>query len=936
MAGWGLLDFIPAQHGSDPTVGGLVEQSGNRLRMVGGAGSRALTDLVFSPEGVSWERFNDADHDLAALRSLAAYPGWDRTFWVNTAVTPNALEVAEGYPSDLEAYYSDFLPGPYGADAALSSANQNSPGGSYGFLLTDSTYLQVINGRYTNLEMAWDTTDPNPPADAPVHTTALFGSGVRSSHAARPTFLLVGTQDPPGGTPSIYCGWVNSDTQSFTAEVAPPAVGPMLSAGDYHYLLDAPSGRIHVFDPVNHAWSDWGGIPREEGASVTFAPIAAALGGMLVFEMVSPTKRALVMHPATLSGPTAGVVDLPAVAGITLDVGESEFLTRTQVTIQLTVDAPPRSRVEALIAFHTGNIERVTAIIELDVDAPLPDAPNPTVPLDPTAIIPPGGSLPPRRRVEACRADDYSLSWGPGGQLVGTARALSQRGTPTVSHGFALESHLPGVEWEEDGSVWATVDYQPDTVDAAQSTTLPELMPIDDINALSLLPDDGDCPTDDDATLCDEDILEDLCDARAALKDQVLPTRLALAQEALAAAGVSLSILGGASGIPGGNRPVDEAYRTLGKTPLQVVGDLLLTANPLTWFAPGVMMIHGGNLPMGSISIPSGCTSGSITTRLQAPALPPEPLLEDYLSACGNQGDCDAFELAEDAEIKQEIWREDENGRTRVVKTVTKEGGQVVREVEEVEKVIPERWAPPGQPVDVGSLKPLSTTTTTYDYLECCPDALARSEAVTRAIQSISLGLWWMLTGEERITAREVVEHDWHAEGWLRTRVATSFRETGTTGDGRILTEEAEHEERWRPVGGGLWQYTWRRTTVGGLERIITTEAGSSNTDEPPPQVRCEQEGFDPCRPRLSCEALAEEQHAEDHEMWSELVTALQATTPTALLEMSLDYNGIRRDIRPGRQHAGWLVTSVSFSSSGVTNGPPSESTSVQLVAAGA
>lgn len=991
MADWEYLGNIPEEHGNDPGVGALAALSATQAReallLIGGTDSGVVSS--FDLRTMTWTVGPDlgqllepntpaaAVSDIEALiidpRADSGSPGVMTVEW--DASEGRGYAWYAGKPAAL-------LPG---AEIGSSSLGRVTEAPST-VAIASGQWLYVWNWISNSAVYSYDTHNHSMPAGAPVHATKMHISGDRMASWNYPSWFVLSQQEPPGEPASIHFTAMERG-DAFYEMPAPPVVGPITSSNEHIYVLDVPNHLIYVFDFNEQEWSVWGELPRTSDDPLGYTPLFTATGDRLIIEVASDSARALFSHPATLTGPASGLIDIPAILNVSMGVEEVEALTNAYVTVTMDVDGPKVDTTEALVAFHTGRVDTVEVAVFLGVDAPLSVQPRPTVPLDPEAIIPPGETLPERRRVEHCEADTYSLSWRTGGQLTGSASTLASRGVPTLDHAYAVESSLPGLEWEAGGHTLATVDYQPDTVNRVQNELLPELMPVDDIRAISVLPDDTDCPSDDDATLCDEDRLSGMCEARDALRNLILPTRLELARAALEEVGVSLVILGGMVAIPGAERRVNEEYRTQGKTPMDVVTELLMPAGPEHWFAPDMLFIYGGALPTGMLAIPPGCTGGSISTRANFPRIPPEPMLSDYLKECGELDDCNSFELNRDAVLQEEVWRHDpEQGYTRTTSTITKHRGQVVRKEELVEKarVWAYAWPRSSDPSwaeeHAMDIRPISHSLTTYEYLPCCPEAVSQSETVTRALFAIlgsrvgrgdGPGGGTINLGADRVVAREQARNDWHAEGWLRSRTTVSYRETGITEEGELITEDTEFEERWRPVGNGMWMYSWTRITTGlmpvyeqteegggsffpsaagpdapisdyalrlrpsGLTLRITSESGSSITDEPPPQVRCGDDTFDPCRPEMTCQDIMTERYQQDHAEWVELVAAIEATTPDVLLEMNLSYDGIRRDILPGSIHEGWLVTGVSYSSTGPLGGSPSQSTSVTLISAG-
>lgn len=994
MADWEYLASIPATHGNDPgvgAIGALRENSflgvGRRLLIVGGTDSNAATLLdldnggaILSENALSKPMEISAPGAASDSSSMLvidperegdAGPGVTNVYWDNVSGDVNFW--APPTPVTLEA----------GAEVASSSIDAStSPPNN--ILVANNHSFYVWHRSNGNIFRSYDTHNDSMPVGAPVYATKMHVVGDRLAPQAYPSWFILSYEEPPGEDPRIRLTLTERGIY-YTPLPPPPVFGPIVTAGESLYLLDVPNKLIYGIDVATAEWSVWGALPHADSDPISYTPLFAGSDDALIIEVATANGRALFTHPAQAEGPQDGLVSIPAVAEISMNIAGRQELTQATVLVSMDVDGPQVDTVEALIAFHTGRTDTVEAVIQLDVNAPLPSQPRPIVAPDLDAVIPSTGVLPERRRIEQCEADNYSLSWRAGGQLVGSASALAARGAPTLSHLFAVESSLPGLEWEAAGEVRTVVDYQPDTLNLVQNELLPELMPVEDIRAISIQPDDTDCPSDDDATLCDESTTDSMCAAREALRDLILPTRLSLAREALSQVGVSLVILGGMDAIPGAERRVNEDYRTQGMTPMDVVSDMLLAANPYTWFAPEVMFIYGGSLPSGSMSIPAGCMSGSISSQALFRQAPPMPLLSDYLKECGELGDCNSFELSQDATLESEVWREDERGITRTTDTVVKSGGQITRKEELVERVAAPIWGRLTIEQAIAGnhrLTPLSHSLTLYEYLPCCPEAMLQSETVTRASISIvdyssgggggiPVGRGSLDLGVDRVVGEEKVVNDWHAEGWLRGRVTTAYRETGITKEYELITEDTELEERWRPVGNGMWLYSWRKTTtglfpvysesdsgggvggvpIGGMPdpadisiRLTpsslmvrsTSETGSSITDEPPPQVRCQDDTLDPCRPEMTCQDLMTERYQQDHAEWEELVAALEATTPEVLLEMNLNYEGIRRDIIPGHIHEGWLVTGVSYSASGPVGGRPSQSTSVTLVSAGA
>lgn len=713
---------------------------------------------------------------------------------------------------------------------------------------------------------------------------------------------------------------------------------------------------VREYDIVNDSWA--------AGTSLPYAAGAEATRGALLMDVARATS--LVTLSVTNGNPYTGTIralpleaqrppevvhaDLTVALSVELPIVTSDAF----LTVTLDVTGGPGVSADLLVTFNTGRVVTSNALVSVDVGtAPAAWAPPPPVtPPGVSPVVPPRTLAPEEQTVYPVMngADQYELTWRFGTQLAGTVTSYGANSDPQPEDGFNLDgTPTASLDWGNEPPVTRTHAYPQPTVELASTESLPELMPIEELPDGNML---SGCLSPHATSLCSGSNLSIRC-ATIALLPTVLPTRLELAQTAATELGLTLTIQGGTSGLTNPSGLVDEDYRTLGKTLQQVLDDLLLGAGAPVWYAPGTVIIHGGGLPTATLEFPTlRGVGGSSSIQPGAVFDTPEPQLADYLADCRDQDNdpgspCnqETFETAYSGTL---TWVERAgSGRsyTEVRTTLTKSHGQIV-----LEEIVTSRaiWTLSGDPLGGGStvVAPVEWTTREHTYLACCPTALSHSLERTWVTRfNDDPGATYETAAGVYLSAYKEVTQEWHAEGWLRSRIEVSHSHHGwNLGPGLVVTptyKTASRTEQYVPVGKGMW---YINTSVSDSvlmpvgENLGSAPVGThwgavvNNytvvTDQAPAQVTCDEPGSDPCQP-APCATVREADYDRDHAVWAAVRDAWDANNPSERLVTTITYAG-RLLLMPGMVTPHGLIAGVSWSGSGDRTDSPGESTTVE------
>lgn len=947
----------PVQHGDlDYSTTG---QWGDLLVLLGGYDSSAVS--VFDPNTNSWTALPAAGGDIAGMHLRAVTIG-DDIYWIDTD-EDNLRRL------NLTTGQEDFYPPP-GSDFGIG-------------------HLEVLDGLIYHLP-SMEVFDPNVGTWASITAPNIMSYSFNT--AADPVGKRLYLHAFDENTNAMWLGAYDPDTDSWQELTGNtiPVSGASGVAHDNTIIFaggwgdpnhENSAAAVHVYHIDTDSWSEMTPLPlnsnQEAGQVSMVLPVGEAVRLFVFLADFSHYTGRLVSFPLEAgSGPNIVEEFLDIEVHVALEINTSDAY------LAIEVDVPAVSNVitsELLITFTTGSaLVEGNALVVVDVPATTSQAPW----TPPATEVPEGANPPflPRDPDEVSEApamglsllggDEYAFQWNVRGQLSGSVTSLGGDSDPHPEESFIVEGDPDiTIEWGAGPPTTRTHSWGQVTADKATTFKLPELVPFADGESSSggsmAL---GNCLRPHGASLCDgfDPILT--CLAKE-MRDELMPTRLQLAQQAADAAGLALIILHGLSGLPQPHEPIDSEYRTLGKSPMQVITDMLLAGGAMYWFAPGVILINGGGVPPGALLARPELRGegGSVSTLNAEEFNDEEPQLEDFTGNCRESSSGDdpcAGETFETAFSGTFRWTEsggDPGRRTETETTLTKQQGRLVRE-----EIVTSRevWikhsrmtSPFPSPFDRYAFRPVEWVTREHTYLACCPQALAHTTEqvwTRRLMYDADPDLEdYQSSSDTILSSFKDVRQIWHAEGWLRSRIETTYTHHGwvvgsappgtvPAGDRvRVMpTYKRSHRvETYIPVGNGLWHIETRITDSIQMpvNEDITPEAVGVHwgqvvnsytivTDQAPPQVSC---GDDPCAG--PCEEEAEKNYDRAHAAWEAKRSAWELNHPDRVVT-NISYAGRVMSFLPGDITPAGIVTNVSWRGSGPRMGTPSESTEVEFV----
>ena len=297
---------------------------------------------------------------------------------------------------------------------------------------------------------------------------------------------------------------------------------------------------------------------------------------------------------------------MPAEVLLSANVLDASPFFEANVLLDADVTGGPGITAEVILTAITGVPVEAEAFVTADVLAPTILEPIPAgATSDGDALVDASDEGWGSDHVQASwGARSYSVQHSMGGGLSGAIESWYQNDFSIPPHVPTLPGAVSGYSIREAGEVVFQRSFQDTTRALLTDTTLSELMPVAELQALAA----GGVrvtPFPLDATLCDGISMELQCIAESdGLIRAILPTRLHLARQAASAAGVAVNLIAG-PGVVGAGERVPRDYTTQGKTPARVISELLLEANPRVWYEPGLMTIDARVLPTASLGLPS-------------------------------------------------------------------------------------------------------------------------------------------------------------------------------------------------------------------------------------------------------------------------------------------------------------------------------------------
>lgn len=428
-----------------------------------------------------------------------------------------------------------------------------------------------------------------------------------------------------------------------------------------------------------------------------------------------------------------------------------------------------------------------------------------------------------------------------------------------------------GKGWSEQDGVPAATLRTPDASAPLDDTILPELVrkPILTSTGITFKVPDVEQAflTDLEAPLGSRELAsEEDCAARTPLDGWGRQTRLDLAREAAAEAGIVLVVLGN---VPNAGRYVEWDYTTEGATAASVIQDMLLASGPRVWYGVGRMTVDARLFARGTGSTDPATfleaqlqADGGASWQDQEGSDEPEPLLEDYTERCQRKDptatpgedaeeDVDVVGTFETFETGTYTWVERSGRRVgpfddphdpddgsdwrATTHTLTKKNGELVREVATTRTQFRRDYD-----ATINRIGITEQRTVDNEFHWACPEALVRRIELTmqrKTIETVpNVSNRVQATEDAPFTARQeqqwvfdaipiwyvaerrIVDQRWHAEGWLRSRHETRRRLSGMiakpTFDAEgaqngyevtLLYESDSRSETYLPVGRGLW-----------------------------------------------------------------------------------------------------------------------------------
>lgn len=463
-------------------------------------------------------------------------------------------------------------------------------------------------------------------------------------------------------------------------------------------------------------------------------------------------------------------------------------------------------------------------------------------------------------------------------------QAIVETGTPV--HVVAVErSVMPapyGRGYRTEGLAPVHTLTTPDPRQQLDDTILPELVKVPTITgggigyavqASGAMLTSLDAPLGTRMTSSSDD-----CNARPGV-DVTRQTRLDLAREAVQQAGMTLIVLGN---IPNSGRYVKSDYTTEGKTAAAVLSDMLMGANPRSWYTPTTVTIDariiatsaGSTDPTAFLDAKYLADDGA-SFQDQAGASELEPTLADYTDRCERTNPAATDPDETDADVPSTFetltdgtysWLEragSGDDYREIERHLRKAAGQLVEEATLERGRF--RLNYDSQLLQWG---PVRTVNVQNMYDDACRDALTTRTEVTNTRKRVAdIGDVSNTIGSDDGQALEPGENErliydaipawyveqsklvqqwWHAEGWLKSRSETTRRMNGMIAtpqldvDGNLtgytveLTYDVEaRSETYLPIGRGLWHVQTSITTTEQrpVYELVNPEAVEGDPD---------------------------------------------------------------------------------------------------------
>ncbi len=323
------------------------------------------------------------------------------------------------------------------------------------------------------------------------------------------------------------------------------------------------------------------------------------------------------------------------------------------------------------------------------------------------------------------------------------------------------------------------------------------------------------------------------------------------------------------------------------------------------WLEDDLLVVDGRTLPEGPFELPPGDDNAAVIEWSdEVPEPEREPQLADYLARCVENietepGQGSSFELSDGTLTASEAsGTQGEGGDySRVVSTVTKAGGRVVRESESGFGYL---TTPSGRTIGPTYVRTLQneyhplvpsalvrTVETTYTYADA---GLLQSEiGDTQGTSELLKELWPRFSAQSPyVSKRTTKTQRWNAEGLLRAITETTrefsglaTEETVTGPTVRLLYKDSSRNEDNLPIGGGLYRYRVSGVTYTdrpvyetgegedgektqeptGIMTDRTPFSSVSISDAAPPSVSI---ALPSCKDQDNCILEAQREYAED------------------------------------------------------------------------
>lgn len=419
-------------------------------------------------------------------------------------------------------------------------------------------------------------------------------------------------------------------------------------------------------------------------------------------------------------------------------------------------------------------------------------------------------------------------------------------------------------------------------------------------------------------------------------------------QRALTAANLDLLVLPGPGLV---NPSVPDDYSP-GADVGAVLNDLLLTNGVPYWLEDDLLIVDGRALPTGPFELPpEDANAAVIEWSEERPEPEREPQLADYLARCAENVQTEplegsSFELTDGTLTTTETSGTQGVGGdySRVVSTVTKEGGRITGEEERGFGYL---TRPGGR-----FIGPTYVRTLQNEYHPLVPSALVRTVETTYVFADYGLlqnelgdtegnsellkELWPRFSAQSPyVSKRTVKTQRWNAEGLLRATTETTREFSGLTTlesvigtTVRLLYKDSSRNEDMLPIGSGLYRYRVSGSTYTDRPVYETGEGEGGEATQEPVGIMSDRTPFsstsvsDAAPPSVSlplpkcgdnldnCLLEAQREYNEAHADWSARVVN-NAPRRTYTVQF---IGKLRLGLRLGMIYAGCKVADVSHS----------------------